>query len=111
MKIQQKQVGTVDVCAPVGALVDQDGAQFSALLMEKLAASNPRIVIDLAQVPYMDSAALESLVDAAEQLSARALRLKMVNVTPTCREILELTGQSRKFGFFEQLQDAVRSFL
>jgi anti-anti-sigma factor len=111
MRIERWQVGTVEVFAPVGALVDQDAEDFSNLLFQCIRSPNPRVVISLQEVPYMDSAAVESLLNATDELAVRAASLKLVGVPPTCREIFELTGVSGRFSFFENIQDAVKSFL
>lgn len=111
MKIDEQHVGSADVLAPIGALVDSDGEKFSKLLMERVTSSNPRVVVSLQEVPYLDSVALEGLLDATDELAHRATTLKLVSVPPACREILELTDVSSKFSFFESIQDAVRSFL
>lgn len=111
MKIEQHKVGTVDVITPVGPLSEDDSERFRTLLNERLAQSSTRLALAMHEVPYMDSVALEGLVDAAELLSERAMNLKLAGVTPTCREILELTGLSPKFRFFNDVQDAVKSFL
>lgn len=111
MKIERQTVGTVDVLTPVGPLVDQDATSFSKVLHDRVCESNPRVVVSMQQVAYLDSAALEGLLDATDELSDRATSLKLANVPATCREILELTGISARFGFFEDVQDAVRSFL
>jgi anti-anti-sigma regulatory factor len=44
-------------------------------------------------------------------LADRASNLKLVKVTPACREIFELTDLSVRFRFFEDVEDAVRSYL
>lgn len=111
MKMECRQVGTVEVCTPVGPLVDEDADQFSAKILQQLRSPNSRAVVALSEVPYMDSAALEGLLDAADELSDRGARLKLVGVTATCREVMELTGLSDRFQFFEELEDAVKSFL
>lgn len=111
MKIEQQQVGTVDVFAPVGPLVEKDGEDFSSLLLQRVRSSNARVVVAMHGVPYMDSVAVEGLLDATDGLSDRATSLKIVEMTSTCREILELTGVAERFQFFEDVQDAVRSFL
>lgn len=111
MKIDEQHVGSADVLFPIGALVDQDGEEFSKLLMQRVTSSNPRVVVALQEVPYVDSIALEGLLDATDELAHRATTLKLVCVPPACREILELTDVSAKFSFFENVQDAVRSFL
>lgn len=111
MKIEQQRIGTVDILTPIGALVDEDAAKFSSLLRERLRSPNPRVVVAMQDVPYMDSAALEGFLEAAEVLADRASGLKLANLTQTCREILELTGLSGRFRFFNDAQDAVKSFL
>lgn len=111
MKIECHRLGTVEVLTPNGALVDEDAELFSKEVLDKLKASNPRLVVSLHEVPYMDSVALEGIADAIDELSDRAVRLKLVQVTPTCREVLELTGLASRVQFFEEVQDAVKSFL
>ncbi|HNQ23614.1 MAG TPA: STAS domain-containing protein [Phycisphaerae bacterium] len=111
MKVGRQQIGTVEVFSPVGALVDNDATQFTQTLFQVLSAPNPRVVVSLQDVPYMDSIALEGLVKATEELADRATKLKLAQVSPTCREILELTNLAPRFRFFNDVQDAVRSFL
>jgi len=111
MKIEQQQVGTVDVFTPMGPLVDQDGENFSKALLTRVKSPNPRIVLAMQEVPYVDSKALEGLLAATDELNERASSLKLATVTPTCREIYELTGLSARFRFFKDVQDAVKSFL
>jgi anti-anti-sigma factor len=111
MKIERHRMGTVEVLTPSGPLVDEDAVKFGKLLRERLASPNPRLCAAMHEVPYMDGQALEGLLDAADELNDRALVLKLAGVTPTCREILELTGLASRFRYFKDVQDAVRSFL
>jgi len=111
MKVERQQVGTVEILSPQGVLADDDGEKFCEQLHERLAGANPRVAVSLQAVPYMDSAALSGLVAAAHEMTERGQRLKLVAVNPTCREILELTGLAPRFQYFEDPQDAVKSFL
>lgn len=111
MKLERSQIGTVEVLAPQGVLTDEDATEFSDVLNERLSGANPRLIVSLQEVPYMDSLALDGLVKAADDMIDRGARLKLVAVSPTCREILELTGLAGRFQFFEDPNDAVRSFL
>ena len=111
MKVEQQQIGTVDVLTPAGPLMDQEGEKFCAALLQRIKSGNPRLVLDMHEVAYMDSEALERLLEATEQFQERATSLKIAAATPTCREIFELTGLSGRFRFFKDVQDAVKSFL
>lgn len=111
MKIERQTIGTVEVLAPSAPLVEEDARTFCDLLRERTGVQSPRLVVSMNDVPYMDSIALEGLLDCADDLSRRALGLRLVGVTGTCREVLEITGIARHFRFFEDVQDAVRSFM
>jgi anti-anti-sigma factor len=111
MKIETQKVGSVDVYVPVGPLVDEDAEAFKSMLTAKLEGPQPRFVVALHEVPYLDSPALETLLDAADAMSEHNQPMKLVSLNPTCREILELTGLSDRFQIFEEVQDAVRSFI
>ncbi len=111
MKVERQQVGTVDVLAPIGAIVDPEADDFLKLLQEQVESMNPRVVISMHEVPYIDSAGIEGLLDASDELLDRATTLKLAGVQSTCREILELTGTAPRFSFYSDVSDAVRSFL
>lgn len=111
MKIEQQQIGTVDVIIPIGALIDEDAEKCVDVLLKKLKSPNPRVVVGMQEVPYVDSTGLEGLLTATDELADRAMNLKLASVTSTCREIFEMTGISGKFRFFEDVQSAVRSYL
>ncbi len=111
MKIEQQKIGTVDIFTPVGALVDQDVEAFIHQLSHQINTGNPRMVLSMQNVPYMDSAALEGFLDLSQCMKQQAVEMKLAQVTQTCREIFELTGLSNQFRFFEDIQDAVKSFL
>ncbi len=111
MNIEMKRIGTVDVIVPHGPLVDEDAESFVEAMTAKLQAANPRFVIDLSEVPYLDSRGIEGIVDAAEDLQQRGGRLRVASASGTCREVLELTGQASRVEFFDDTQNAVRSFL
>ncbi len=113
MKIEQRKIGTVDVFTPHGALAEQDAETFCKTLMQRVSGpgSTTRIGVAMQEVPYMDSVALEGLLAVTEALNERASALKLSAVTPTCREIFELTGLSPRFRFFKDIEDVVKSFL
>jgi len=111
MKIERQRVGTVDVLRPTGALVEEDAQAFTQTLGERLRTGNPRLVVALQDVPYMDSQAIEGLLDATEALHAQGGSLRLAQVSPTCREILELTGVTENFFLFDDVPSAVKSFL
>ena len=110
MKTERQTVGSVEVLTPSGPLVDEDAGSFCAMLLERLASPNPRVVLALHDVPYVDSKAMEGLLDACDELTACGMSLKLAGVTPNCREIVGITCLASEFRFFDDVHDAVRSF-
>ncbi len=113
MKNEVRKIGTVDIFTPAGPLADQDAETFCKVLLARLSCEggNARVGVAMQEVPYMDSLALDGLLAATESLGERATCLKLAGVTPTCREIFELTGLSSRFRFFKDVEDIVKSFL
>jgi len=111
MKIDSLKMGSVNVIVPIGPLVDDDAHHFGRILREKLEVSNPHVVVSLHQVPYFDSIALETLVVVSEDLAERAEELKLAQVPQVCREVMELTGTTSYFRLFNEVEDAVKSYL
>jgi anti-sigma B factor antagonist len=111
MKVERRTVGTVNVCAPLDALVEDLSEEFNNVLRESYNGAHPRVVIDMTDVSYMDSVALEGFLDVSDSVNERGLQLKLAGVTPTCRETFEITGIGSRFLFFEDVEAAVRSFL
>lgn len=111
MKIDRQQCGSVEVMTVKGALTEDDALRFAGEMKRRLASPNPRLVLDLGEVPCVDSVALEALLEASDYLDDMGFRLRLAGVAATVREIFQLTGLSPKFQFFEKVDDAVRSFL
>lgn len=111
MKLEQQQVGSVTVISVKGALIEDDAARAAADVKRTAQSANVRLVLNLQDVPYVDSAALEGLVDVADVLEDRSVRLRLACVPATVREVLQLTELAERFEFFEKVEDAVKSFL
>ena len=78
--------------AVIGELDMSTAAELRAAVAEVLASGSVNVEIDLAGVPFADSAGVRSLMmcrDAAEQAGAR---LRLSRPSPDVHRVLELTG-------------------
>ena len=110
MQIKEQTQGAVTVLEPDGALTQDDADQFMQKLTEALAESSGRVVVDLSQVPFVDSRGLEVLVEANDNLAAGGRTLKLCAINETIREVLDLTGLATRFDHFDDTNSALRSF-
>lgn len=111
MRIDEQVRGAVTFVRPDGAITQQDSAVFRTKLLDAAKRSMGRCVVDATAVPFMDSAALESLLDATDQLGAAGRVLKLCGLHETVRECLELTGIAGRFDIYADGVSAARSFL
>jgi anti-anti-sigma factor len=111
MDIQENAQGAVTVLKPMGALTEADADQFKSRALEIALKSLGRIVIDASAMAFLDSRGIEALADVTEQLCQSGRALKLCSANPTVRHVLELTGWSDQFEYFEDVNTGVRSFL
>jgi len=111
MKITEQRQGAVVVLKPEGALVEADAAALKQRLTQAMGASLGRFVVDLSNVPFVDSRGLEVLVEVTEELGKSGQVLRLCAANKTVREVLELTDLTGLFDHFEDANTAVRSFL
>ncbi len=111
MEIGEQKQGAVTVLRPLGALVLGDADQFRARVCEVMQRCMGRFVVDASGVPYVDSKGLEALVAATDELANSGRALSVAGANETLREVLDITGLSDRFEYYEDVQSAVRSFL
>ena len=70
-----------------------------------------KMIVDLVDVPFIDSTALGVLVRAAKQARADKAQLILVSNDPRTLRVLEITGLSRMFVLERSLADAVGAVL
>ncbi len=81
------------------------------LLEECGAHGQPHVVLDLGQVPLIDSAGLEMLLDVQEEFQRRGGAMKLAAGQGLCREILGVTGVGAQFELYSEVTSAVGSFV
>jgi anti-sigma B factor antagonist len=69
-----------------------------------------KIVLNLADVPYIDSAGLGEIVRTYTTVSRQGGSLKLLNLTKRITDLLSITKLLTVFETFESESDAVRSF-
>lgn len=111
MRIDEQVRGAVTFLRPDGAIAQNDSAVFRTKVVEAARRSMGRCVVDATAVPFMDSKALEALLDATEELSSAGRVLKLCGLSETVRECLELTGLAGRFDIYADGVSAARSFL
>ncbi|HLH00931.1 MAG TPA: STAS domain-containing protein [Bryobacteraceae bacterium] len=80
------------------------------LIHDVLAAGKRKIVLNMAEVHYMDSSGLGELIAAHQTVQRQGGHLKLLKLTPRVKDLVQLTKVHRIFEVFPDEASAVRSF-
>ena len=111
MQIDERTIGDVLVLDVNGRITLGEGDE---ILKDKvnslLNQGKKKIVLNLAEVPYVDSAGLGAIVRTYTTVSRQGGNLKLLNLTKRITDLLAITKLLTVFETFESESDAVQSF-
>jgi anti-sigma B factor antagonist len=84
--------------------------ELSVLLTDLIAQGGRRFVLNLAQVPHIDSFGLSGIVRAYSTVVRAGGTLKLLNAHDRVRRLLQVTRLQPIFELYDSEDDAVRSF-
>jgi len=106
-----RQVGDVDVLDIEGRIVLGDESNsFREKVKGLLAAGKKKIILNLAQVTYIDSAGLGTLVSTFHSAKSQGATLKLVNLGSKFKEVLQVTKLMTVFDTYDNEAAAIASF-
>jgi anti-sigma B factor antagonist len=107
-----RDVGPVTVVDMGGRITLGDGSALLRTTVRQLLDDNrKKILINLADVDYIDSSGIGELVHAYTSVTSREGELKLLHLTKKVRDILQITKLYTVFDVHTDEADAVRSFL
>jgi anti-sigma B factor antagonist len=111
MQIEERAVGDVVVLDLKGKITLGEGDE---LLKDKVNSlvnqGHKKIILNLADVPYIDSAGLGEVVRTYTTVSRQGGSLKLLNLTKRITDLLSITKLLTVFETFDSESEAVRSF-
>lgn len=110
MKVDTQLHGSVSVLVPHGPLAGEDVDKFRAQFQAAIEQKSGRVVLDMSDVPYLDSSGIESLLDVCAGQQAASARPRLAQLAETCREALDLTDVLPRLTVFDTVESAIRSF-
>jgi anti-sigma B factor antagonist len=111
MQITERQVGDVMILDLKGKITLGEGDELLKDKVNSLVNQGRRkIVLNLAEVPYLDSAGLGEVVRAYTTVSRQGGSLKLLNLTKRITDLLSITKLLTVFDTFDAEDEAIRSF-
>jgi anti-sigma B factor antagonist len=111
MKIDERAVGGVTILDLQGKMLIGEGDE---LLREKINQlvenGTEKILLNLAEVPYVDSAGLGEIVRCYTTVSRKNGKLKLLHLTKRIHDLLSITKLLTVFETYDTEEEAVKSF-
>jgi anti-sigma B factor antagonist len=111
LKITERQIGTVTVLDLAGQLtIDQDAERLKDKINSLILQQRTEVVLNLADVPYIDSGGLGQLAACYSSLMKMSGGLKLLHVNKKNHDLLSITRLVTLFDTFESEAAAVQGF-
>jgi len=108
-KFGMTKVGAHSALTPKESLTFENRNAFDAAIQKLVDEKQILIVLDCKAVAFLDSEALEELVETHDELAAQGGSLKIVGLNTVCRDILIVTRLINVFNIYSDIPEAVRS--
>ncbi len=111
MQIEERVVGDVTILDLKGKITLGEGDEALKDKINSLVLQDRRrILLNLAEVPYIDSAGLGEIVRTYTTVSRQGGQLKLVNLTKRITDLLSITKLLTVFETFDSESDALQSY-
>ncbi len=107
-----RQSGDVAILDIAGRIVLGDGSkEVRNKIADLVSAGHTKILLNLAEVTYVDSSGLGELVSSYSNAAKAGGKIKLLNVQPKIAELLKITKLHTLFECFSDQNHAVSSFV
>ena len=111
MQIEERVVNNVTILDLKGKITLGEGDEaLKDKINSLIQQDRKRILLNLAEVPYIDSAGLGEVVRTFTTVSRSGGSLKLLNLTKRIEDLLSITKLLTVFDTFESEADAVKSY-
>jgi anti-sigma B factor antagonist len=111
LEITEKDLAGVTVLVLTGRVtLGEESNQLRTTIKELLGKGKTRLVLDLAEVTYIDSAGLGTLVAGYTTARNQGATMRLANLTKKFHEQLNITKLVTVFEVYDSLEEAVKSF-
>jgi anti-sigma B factor antagonist len=111
LKISVRQVGDVSIVDLAGRVtLGEASGTLRDTIKDLLSKDHKNILLNLAEVSYIDSSGLGELVGGFATVSNRGGRLKLLNMQKRVHELMQITKLYSVFEIYNDEAEAVRSF-
>lgn len=110
LSIVPREVGDVVILDIKGEIDLYNTPELRQAIENQISRGKNKIIINLADVSYIDSSGIGALISAASTLKKYNGSLKITNLYGAVRKVFELTKLTSFFEVYRDVRDALESF-
>ena len=111
MNIAERQVGDITIIDLQGSILFEDGDQeLRAVVTRLLESGRGKLVLNMSEVPYLDSAGLSEIVRSFVAVKKRGGRMVLMELTRKVNDLLTIANLLTIFETFDSEAEALQSF-
>lgn len=107
----RSKVDSITLLSLKGTIVaGRDSETLTELVVQFLEAGETRILLDLAQVTFIDSTGIGAIIRVHSAALRKAASVKLLHLTKRVYDVLQITRLSTVFEIYDDLEKAKASF-
>ena len=111
MNITRRKQGDVLIIELSGGMtIGKGDTEVGDAIRSALKSGESKIVLDMKDVPLVDSFGVGELVSAYTSANRRGAALKLLELSPRVRDVLSISGLTGVFDIFEDEATAIASY-
>lgn len=110
MEISQRSHGEITILDIVGEIDLYNAPELEVTVRKLIAATKIQILINMAQVPFIDSNGLAKLIFTQRELKKVSGSLKLAALSPALLKIFEATKLDKVLAVFISEEEALKAF-
>lgn len=110
MIINKQNTNGITVFKVEGRIDSQGSIDLDKALQDAVTKGNYKLVLDMGQVQYINSAALRTLADIITKTREHGGDLRLAQLTPKVSRVLKIVGFDKFSSVYDRLEDALVNF-
>jgi anti-anti-sigma factor len=110
MNITEREQNGITIFVLEGRVDSEGAVDLDLALQAATAEGKHKMVLDMSQVRYINSAGLRTLADILTQNKNENGDLKLVNLNPKVQRVIQIIGFDKFFAIHPTVQEALAAF-
>ena len=110
MNITEREQDGITIFTLEGRVDSEGAVDLDLALQAATAAGHYKLILEMSQVRYINSAGLRTLADVLTQTQSSDGDLKLVDLNPKVQRVFQIIGFDKFFSMYATIDDAVTAF-